>query len=484
MTNLSLASRLKLPPIIFAGLLVLAVLGTWLQMLWLSFAALVFGLALSALQWRQFRNMLEILEQLRGISSDAGRGYFDRRFTNLDSNNRLGELCWHINDMLDQLETFFREVDSSFKATSDARYYRKAMPAGLHGTFRSTLENINVSLGALEENARYGMRNLLISGLSDLNNRNLLNNLVTNQRDLKAVCDCMQEVTDIARQTAHDVEESQSAVHSLVSAMTRISSMIDHTNTTIAQLNSRGEEVSRAVELITSIADQTNLLALNAAIEAARAGESGRGFAVVADEVRKLAENTKRASTEIGLVMQALTQEAAVMLDEANAMKNVADNSRGVIREVEQTFERFAESACSTEHNVTYAQDVSFTTLVKIDHVVYKQRAYRSLAEGTESEVVSAVNVNHHDCRLGKWYDGMGREQFGASPCYGKLEPVHAEVHNAAHRAIELVKLGWEANIEVQSRIFDTFNAMEEASSKVMDGMDRMVVEKYGREMA
>jgi methyl-accepting chemotaxis protein len=473
-----------LPPFIFAGLLVLAALGAWLQMPWLSIAVLVFGMALSVLQWRQSNAMLATLEQLHDISSDVGRGFFDRRFTNIASKDQLGELCWNINDMLDQLETFFREVDSSFKAATDARYYRKVMPVGLHGTFRTTLEDINVSLGAMKESACHAMHNAMTSRLSELNNRNLLNNLVTNQGDLKIVCDRMQEVTDIARQTARDVEESQSSVQTLVSAMTQISSMIDHTNATIAQLNSRGEAVSRAVELITSIADQTNLLALNAAIEAARAGEAGRGFAVVADEVRKLAENTKHASSEIGVVMQALTREASNMLEEASAMKSVADSSRGIIGEVEQKFSRFAGSALATERNVSYAQDISFASLVKIDHVVYKQRAYRVIAEGAQSEVVTAVNVDHHNCRLGKWYDGMGREQFGASPGYGKLEPVHAEVHNAAHRAIALVEQGWEHSIEVQSRIFDTFKAMEDASSKVMDGMDGMVVEKYGRERA
>lgn len=482
MMNLSLPSKLKLPPLLFAGLLVLATLGAWLQMPWLSVVALAAGLTLSVLQWRQSSAMLATLEQLRDISNDVGRGFFERRFTNIVNNDRLGELCWNINDMLDQLETFFREVDSSFKAASDERYYRKAMPVGLHGSFRTTLENINVSLGAMKESAYHAMRNVMTSRLSDLNNRNLLNNLVTNQGDLKTVCDRMQEVTGIARQTARDVAESQSSVQTLVSAMTQISSMIDHTNTTIAQLNSRGEAVSRAVELITSIADQTNLLALNAAIEAARAGEAGRGFAVVADEVRKLAENTKHASSEIGVVMQALTREASTMLDEASAMKSVADSSRGIICEVEQKFSRFAESALATERNVTYAQDVSFASLVKIDHVVYKQRTYRVIAEGAQSEVVTAVNVDHHNCRLGKWYDGKGMEQFGATPGYGKLEPVHAEVHNAAHRAISLVEQGWEHDVEVQNRIFDTFKAMEDASSKVMDGMDSMVVEKYGRE--
>lgn len=480
MTNLSLNSRLMLPPVAFVGLLFLATLGAWLQMPWLSMAALLSGLGLGVLQWRHSSSMLETLGQLHDISGEVSRGFFDRRFTNIAGGNRIGELCWNINDMLDQLETFFREIDSSFKAVSEGRYFRKAIPTGLHGTFRTNLENINISLNALEENAHHGMRNVLTSDLSELNNHNLLTNLVTNQRDLQIVCDRMQEVTDIVRQNANDVAESQSAVQSLVGAMTQISTMIDHTNTAIAHLNSRGEEVSRAVELITSVADQTNLLALNAAIEAARAGEAGRGFAVVADEVRKLAENTKRASSEIGVVMQALTMEAADMLVEINAMKSVADGSRGVIQEVEHKFDQFAESANLTRRNVTYAQDVSFATLVKIDHVVYKQRAYRVVAEGAQSEVVGAVNVNHHNCRLGKWYDGKGKEQFGSSPGYGSLETVHAEVHNAAHRAINLVAQGWERDFGVQRQIFDTFSSMEEASGKVMDNMDRMVREKYG----
>ena len=82
----------------------------------------------------------------------------------------------------------------------------------------------------------------------------------------------------------------------------------------VSELSKAAARIGDVVELINTIAGQTNLLALNATIEAARAGEAGKGFAVVANEVKELAQETSKATEDIGRRIQAIQTdtEAAV----------------------------------------------------------------------------------------------------------------------------------------------------------------------------
>jgi len=88
-----------------------------------------------------------------------------------------------------------------------------------------------------------------------------------------------------------------------------------HATETVRQLGESSVEIGNVIKLITSIAEQTNLLALNATIEAARAGDAGKGFAVVASEVKDLAQETARATEDIGARVNAIQQDTGGAVD-------------------------------------------------------------------------------------------------------------------------------------------------------------------------
>jgi methyl-accepting chemotaxis protein len=120
-----------------------------------------------------------------------------------------------------------------------------------------------------------------------------------------------QEITTMTQQSAADSQSAAGMMEQTSQDVREANVTLDHMVTSMNDITSSAEKISKIIRVIDEIAFQTNILALNAAVEAARAGESGMGFAVVADEVRNLAQRSAQAAKDTaGLIEESITKSA------------------------------------------------------------------------------------------------------------------------------------------------------------------------------
>ncbi|QIG99283.1 methyl-accepting chemotaxis protein [Bradyrhizobium sp. 6(2017)] len=151
--------------------------------------------------------------------------------------------------------------------------------------------------------------------------------------NVQSVASATEELSSSVSEISRQVQESARMASDAVG-------QAHVTTDRVSELSKAATRIGDVVELISTIAGQTNLLALNATIEAARAGGAGRGFAVVASEVKALAEQTAKATGEIGQQIssiQVATQESVKAIEQiSGTIERLAEISSAIAAAVEE----------------------------------------------------------------------------------------------------------------------------------------------------
>ena len=330
-----------------------------------------------------------------------------------------------------------------------------------------------------------------------------------------------------AQSASQAVEEGMSAAKQAVDTMQGISKAVTDAAAQVDVLADASTQIGSIVGDIEAIAKQTNLLALNATIEAARAGDAGKGFAVVASEVKNLANQTGKATedirqrienlrTEMGAIVTSMEQGAkavedgqAVIEDTRGKMEQVSGMVGGVTSKMEEissvlgqqeeassevaegvtSIAQMAASNATEVNHVVDAMDRSdalvqkglaelsnltsntaVCTITQSDHVAFKKKVMEAICGRTTLHADDLPD--HHNCRLGKWYDNVSDDELRGHSAYRELDAPHERVHRHGKEALRHYDSGdWDKAIE-EARHLDV------ASGEVLT-----LLEKLGREV-
>lgn len=414
----------------------------------------------------------KLLSQIKNVMAEGEKGNLEARITNIPQDSKYFDIAWSYNNLLDQVEAFMRDTTAAVSRANEGDASTSLYEDGFKGVFKSSVKPLSKAVKGILDTKKLQTQGELASAFNRIGGGSTGGVLQIRDDVLKG-SKVSKEILQTSQKTGEAAQHSLESVHAVENNFDALSQSIVQTAEGISALSNQSQEISIVADLIKDIAEQTNLLALNAAIEAARAGEHGRGFAVVADEVRKLAERTQKATSQIAITISTLKQETVSIEEHSDTMSNLADESSHHMQELGSALRAFNDMAVESSQNASYINNVFLISVAKIDHIVIKSTAYNRIL----NEESSKGFVNHLECNFGKWYANEGKEQFGHTKAFQKIQDPHKHLHERIKLNMHYLEEGSAFNPINTKDIIENFQEMEEESIKLFTHLEDMIKE-------
>lgn len=417
-----------------------------------------------------FGKKIESISEILNVISSARNGILEPRIVNIKESDPLYEVALGINDLLDQVEALQREISTSISFAQNGVKYRNIFTEGFRGAFKQNAISMSRGVTGIKDGQKSKVRGILSKELDTLGNGN--NGIEDVRNDLNENIKNLSQMALTAKDTARIAEDTTQSINELSVNMRSLEELIDGSSHAISTLNNRTDDITSVVNLIKDIAEQTNLLALNAAIEAARAGEHGRGFAVVADEVRKLAENTQKATHEIGVNIQTLQQEAKDIDENSKKIDEISKIATVNVENFKQILASFNKNAKETANTSKYVENKTFGIIAKIAVIVYKVGVYSD----TINEIGYTDQIEKDAQELVAWYDNECAKSFSHTKNYEKSRNLVGEFNQRIKTILDEAIKGYEEkNVK---HFVDEFKKLESLSKEIFNSYNEMLAAK------
>jgi methyl-accepting chemotaxis protein len=327
------------------------------SLLWMGVVGGSIMLLTLVVAWLVNHDLTASLGGLRNAMGRLARGDLAAIVPGTDRNDEIGGMAATVLVFRDHMAEAER-----LRAAQDELKHQAA--AAQQVALRQMADGFETKVGHLVE--------ILSARATDLEAtaRSLSGSATQSNRQASVVASAAEEASTGLQTVAAATEELTSSIGEINRQVAQSSKItgkaVDdakRTDVIVHALAEGAEKIGAVVGLITTIASQTNLLALNATIEAARAGDAGKGFAVVASEVKSLANQTGKATQEIGAQVsqiQTATKEAVEAIRGiARTIEEVSAIAATIAAAVEQQGAATSEIARNVQQTAQAAQEVT-----------------------------------------------------------------------------------------------------------------------------